>query len=116
MTTTSKKQLHCRNHRRELRKRILHQFSPTTPLQNAVADYIVNCSLRLQTELSLLDKPYEQDGADPTAGAPTASRCNLWERASIRLAIQYLSDLIRECDEYPKLREQRKEEIRKLFG
>src|SRR5438270_2750435 len=116
MATKSTKKLQYTNDAGQVRKRILHQFSPATLLQQSAADCIIDCWLRLQTELSLRAKSREQEADDPTSGAPTVSPYFLWNNASMRNAIRYLSDLHRECDKYPHLREERKEEIKKLFG
>jgi hypothetical protein len=116
MTTTSKMKLHSTDHWRKMRKRILLQFSPATSLQKTAADCIVDASLHLETELSLRRKSREQEADDPTSGVPTVSSYSLWDPASIRNAIKYLAVLIGECDEFPYLHENRKEEISKLFG
>jgi hypothetical protein len=116
MTTTSTKELHRTNDWRTVRKRILHQFSPATLLQNTAADCIVDASLRLQNELSLRAKSSEQEADDLTSGVPPVSSYFTWDRASIRYAIKYLATLMGECDNYPNLSENRKQGISNLFG
>ena len=116
MAKKSKKKLLYTNDPGEVRKRILHQFSPATLLQQIAADCIVDCWLRLQTELSSRAKSREQEADDPRSGAPTVSPYLLWDNASIRNAIRFLSDLLCDCDKYPKLSEEKKEQIRKAFG
>jgi hypothetical protein len=116
MTTTTKRKLHSTDHEREVRKRIILQFSPATPLQKTAADCIVDASLHLETELSLRRKSREQKADDPTSGVPTVSSYSLGDPASIRNAIKYLALLMGECNEDPNLREKRREEISKVFG